>query len=440
MTAPQQDTLTLNESTPKNPYNTRRRSLYFSPITHSASIVDSTSPTTTPVKTIKHPAQHPEQNPRSPKRVRRLVHVDGSLTPPPSPPTVITDTPAADIDATGYDEEDDIIINAVVHLLQLSDNKPVSTRGLASSILRNRLCSLPALNPSNVINNRITAHIKRRAAEKPPREPILTRLEYKDGRKRTEYYLKYPSLLSDRSTIFAAVKSDGVERPQSLTMDINVQYDMLNDIGVYDTDDDDATNRSPDRPTLFDPPLGITLSPNNDPLLTTSMSVEVDVLTEFKLDYEFYDDAIPSVPLENLTPPREEISSPNTPFTSCHSSVHEVDTEPPSPPADEDPDDPQSPLSGGPDQQSILSPSLYDSPLIYHSAGAQTEQAEIFAMDEEEHEDDEVHVIGACSSPQRKRSSGLWSEDFAWQERRGGAFPSPEKTGMEELEEWLEGI
>src|SRR5436190_2247865 len=123
MTALHTETSVTSESNTKNPYNTRRKSIYFSPTTHSATFIDSTDATTTLPTSTKHPAQHPEQNPRSPKRVRRPVHVDRSFTPPPSPPSnLLPVAPSAapaltDNDSLKYDEEDDPVINAIVHVL-----------------------------------------------------------------------------------------------------------------------------------------------------------------------------------------------------------------------------------------------------------------------------------------------------------------------------------
>jgi hypothetical protein len=482
MTAAQTDSgapVDTVSSRKKNPYNTRRKSLYFSPVTHSATIVDSATTTTTksianstitttilpaptadtsntsstistPPSTKKHPAHHPELNPRSPKRVRRVVHLHGgSLTPPPSPPDTAIAVlaticaPSPDIDATSYDDEFDVLINAIVHVLQSTGNKPISTRGLATTIIENHLCWLPTLNPSNAVNNGITSHIKRRAAEKPPREPILTRLEYTDGRKGTEYYMKYPSLLSSRSTMFVAIKPEDSTRTDRLNVDPGIQY-----FHEFYNSEDKETNRSPDHPTLFDPPSDRSISPNTDPLLTTAMTVEIDFTTGIKLDYKFYDDTIA---LENLTPPTEDISSPNSPFSAqSHSSlVNEVDTEqqePPAPPADEEPDDPQSPHSGAPEQQGTFPTSFFDSPLVCHSMGTQTDEIEMY--EDEDTTSSETDQVQSLSSPRTASSyvkpssnHSLWHEDFTWsEEKRNGTVPSPENTGMDELEEWLQEI
>src|SRR5271170_2919959 len=420
MTALPAETSSTPESSTKNPYNTRRKSLYFSPTTHSASVVDSTA-TPTPLPTaIKHPAQHPEQNPRSPKRIRRLVHVDRSFTPPPSPPSAVAPssapiaqpqaTPApADIDSLEYDEEDDPVINAIIHILQLSDNTPLSTRDLSSSILEFRLCSLDSPNPSSVVSSRITSHLKRRAAEKPPREPLLTRYESENGRKRTEYYLKYPDLLSDRSILYKTTDQTETKVLQSVPASkLNIlSSDVLDMLDPDEYDSEDISNRSPDRPTLFDPPSGVTLSPDHqsyDNLLGTSMMVDIDVPTGIKLDYEFFVENVPAIPIDNLTPPSEEVSYPNTPlrevFSRRASPATADDVELATPPAADDevePDDPQSPHSGAPNgPNTLLPPAFYDSPLIYHSMAlsqTQTEEVEMFEAGEEDGDDDEVRVV-----------------------------------------------
>ena len=68
------------------------------------------------------------------------------------------------------------------------------------------------------------------------------------------------------------------------------------------------------------------------------------------------------------------------------------------------------------------------------------DEVEMFesAIDDEE---DEVQVV----EMQMERNSikhTMWinePEDFTW-EKKEGHVPSPEKVGMDELEEWLEGI
>ena len=492
MTALQAETSTpssaAGDSSSKNPYNTRRKSLYFSPATHSATLVDSTTTTTAqpplPTAPAKHLAQNPEQNPRSPKRIRRLVHVDRSFTPPPSPPsagaaaTAPSSAPLAqphpphqpppqapapaDIDSLEYDEEDDPVINAIIHILQLSDNTPLSTRDLSSSILEYRLCSLDSPNPSSVVSSRITSHLKRRAAEKPPREPLLTRYESENGRKRTEYYLKYPDLLSDRSKLYdKAATTDQTKVLQSVPASkLNIlSSDVLDMLDPDDYDSEDISNRSPDRPTLFDPPSGVTLSPDHqsyDNLLGNSMMVDIDVPTGIKLDYEFFVETVPAVPLDNLTPPSEEVSYPNTPLREVFSrraspatAAEDVElTTPPAANDDVEPDDPQSPHSGasnGPN--TLLPPAFYDSPLIYHSMAlsqTQTEEVEMFEPGEEDGDDDEVRVVEMRAEHNAKHAR-MWvheSEDFgSWDAKKeDGHVPSPEKVGMDELEEWLEGI
>ena len=461
MTALHPETSVTSESNTKNPYNTRRKSIYFSPATHSASFVDTTNTSNTLPTSTKHPAQHPEHNPRSPKRVRRLVHVDRSFTPPPSPPSNLPSLapPVAptvgDIDLPGYDEEDDPVINAIVHVLQLSDNTPLSTRDLSSSILEFRLCSLDSPNPSSVVSSRITSHLKRRAAEKPPREPLLVRYESENGRKRTEYHLKNPDLVSDRSPLYANIKVDTPETKVLQTVPASklniISSDPLDVLDSDEYDSEDISNRSPDRPTLFDPPFGVTLSPDHqtyDNLLGTTMMVEdIDVPTGIKLDYEFLEPT--TIPIDNLTPPSEEISYPNTPlrevFSRRASPVDPSDVQESTPPAEDEPDDPQSPHSGAPNGTNTLPTSFYDSPLIYHSitlSPTQTEEVEMFESTVEE-EDDEVRVVEMRTERLVSKQPVLWlneSEDFTWEEKREGHVPSPEKVRMDELEEWLEGI
>lgn len=454
------------ESTSKNPYNTRRKSLYFSPTTHSATIPESTNDSTTHSTTVKHPVQNPEPNPRSPKRLKRQVHVDGSFTPPPSPPqntTPVIAPPPASTHSTpvSYDEEDDPVINAIVHVLQLAENTPLSTRDLSSSILQYRLCSLDSPNPSSVVSSRITSHFKRRAAEKPPREPLLERYESENGRQRTVYHLKNPDLVSDRSPMYADLKIEVVEDKVLRTTPaskLNIIPSEVLDISEEDEDEydsEDISNRSPDRPTLFDPPQGVIYSPDHQPFDNLSMMVDIDVPTGIKLDYEFYD-GIPSVPIDNLTPPSEEISYPNTPlhevFSRRASPVDPSDVEEPTltPPAAEEaePDDPQSPHSGAPNGSNTLPTSFYDSPLIYHPlvlSQTHSEEVEMFEkMTMEEEEDDEVRVVEMRTERNVASKSGAgWmheSEDFTWEERREGHVPSPENVGLDELEEWLEGI
>src|SRR5579862_5615284 len=315
---------TSTESASKNPYNTRRKSLYFSPSTHSATTQDPTTTDSTTIPTsIKHAAYHPEPNPRSPKRLKRQAHVDSSFTPPPSPPQNITPViaivaPNTNEISLAYDDEDDPVINAIVHVLQLAENAPLSTRDLSSSILQYRLCSLDSPNPSSVVSSRITSHFKRRAAEKPPREPLLERYESEHGRQRTVYHLKNPELVSDRSPMYAEIHIETAEDKVLRTTPaskLNIlpaeSVDISEDEDDYESED--ISNRSPDRPTLFDPPQGVIYSPDHQPFDNLAMIVEVDVPTGIKLDYEFYDE-IPSVPIDNLTPPSEEISYPNTPL------------------------------------------------------------------------------------------------------------------------------
>ena len=496
--------------TPKNPYNTRRKSLYFSPTTHSASFVETTGTPSTATVSTKHPPHHPEHNPRSPKRVRRHVPVDRGFTPPPSPPNnssamgtarsastpAATNLPPSTVAQTpstqhvfisletatpqlGYDEEDDPVINAIVHVLQLSENCPLSTRDLSSSILEYRLCSLDSPNPSSVVSSRITSHLKRRAAEKPPREPLLARCESENGRKLTAYYLKYPERISERSWLYRDIKpvhSNGSHSHPSpakvlqsvpasklniLSSDV---LDMLDEDDGYDSED--ISNRSPDRPTLFDPPYGVAMSPAEYNILTGGMMDIDDVPTGIKLDYEFLDPAT-----ENLTPPSEEISLPNTPLQEAFSrraspmpaAVEAEGGEPsgevPSPAADEElPDDPQSPHSGGaPNVTNTLSTSFFDSPLIYHSMSLSqhTEPVELQEMVDAmgmEEDDDEVRVVdfGVLSASERRgfggttggKAAGRANEELLWREKKdeGGHVSSPEKVGMDELEEWLEGI
>lgn len=442
-----------SESATKNPYNTRRKSLYFSPATHSASVPDTDSSSAAQISSTKHVAHHPEANPRSPKRLRRLGPVDGSLTPPPSPPSnAVPFAPAATggqttaavgLPAPGYDEEDDPVINAIVHVLQLSDNAPLSTRDLSSSILEYRLCELDSPNPSSVVSSRITSHLKRRAAEKPPREPLLTRFESENGRKRTEYHLKYPDLVSDRSKLYANVKRDVPETKvlRAVTASkLNILSSDPLELDSDEYDSEDSTNRSPDRPTLFDPPAGVSLSPVYDHLLSPSIMVDIDVPTGIKLDHEF-DQAIPSIPIENLTPPSEEASYPSSPlrevFSRRSSPVEPSDIENLAPADPPEADDPQSPHSGAPDNTNL--PSAFYESLLYHSVQTQTEEVEMFeANGEDEGDDDEVRVVEM--QPERTTTKH-YEGDLTWEERKDGAHvPSPENVGVDELEEWLEGL
>lgn len=479
---------TSSAPAPTNPYNTRRKSLYFSPNTHSASFVETPSAPAAATASTKHPAHHPEHNPRSPKRVRRLVPIDRAFTPPPSPPNnsstptttatsssattpasavtvpalptlppsthhvVVPDLPTPPVD---YDEEDDPVINAIIHVLQLSDNCPLSTRDLSSSILEFRLCSLESPNPSSVVSSRITSHLKRRAAEKPPREPLLARYESENGRRSTAYHLKYPERVSERSPLYLDIKpvhssehlpahrpppkplqSVPASKLNILSSDV---LDMLDDEDEYDSED--ISNRSPDRPTLFDPPNGIAMSPEYSILGGGMMDID-DVPTGIKLDYEFLEP-------DNLTPPSEEISLPNTPlqegFSRRASPIAvdgtEEEEEVPSPAADEElPDDPQSPHSGG--VPNVEQTSFFDFPLIYHSQ--HTEQAEQDAMYDGtgmEDDDDEVHIValGAArtrGSSARVKGAATQEDSLLWTEKKD-ELASPEKVGMDELEEWL---
>ena len=430
----------------KNPYNTRRKSIYFSPTTHSASVIEPPTAVATLSTARKHPAQHPEPNPPSPKRLRRLVQVDRSFTPPLSPPARGSQAaPLQGIDSRDYDREDDPVINAIIHVLQLSDNTPLSTRELSSSILERHLCPLDSPNPSSVVSSRITSHLKRRAAEKPPREPLLIRSESENGRKRTEYHIKYPELVSDRSPLYTYLKSHGTEAKVLQTVPASklniITSDLLDILDADEYDAEDISNRSPDRPTLFDPPLGVVLSPDQQPydnLLGSSMMVEIDVPTGIKLDYEFFE--VPPVPVDNLTPPSEDLSYPNTPskevFSRRESPVDPSDVETASPAEDNEPDDPQSPHSGAPDSPNTLPTSFYDSPLIYRSSRNQPEQVE---MTMEDVDQDEVRFVEMRMEKQLK--PWMNESDFTWEQKRDeGDVPSPEKVGVDELEEWLEGL
>ena len=496
--------------TARNPYNTRRKSLYFSPATHSASFIETAATLSTATVSTKHPPHQPEHNPRSPKRVRRHVPVDRGLTPPPSPPNNSNSTGTAGSASTPataklppstvaqtpsmqhvlipfetatspleYDQEDDPVINAIIHVLQLSDNCPLSTRDLSSSILEYRLCSLDSPNPSSVVSSRITSHLKRRAAEKPPREPLLARCESENGRKLTAYRLKYPERISERSQLYRDLKpvhSDASHYHHSspatvlqsvpasklniLSSDV---LDILDDDDEYDSED--ISNRSPDRPTLFDPPHGVAMSPAEFNILTGGMMDIDDVPTGIKLDYEFLDPTT-----DNLTPPSEESSLPNTPLQEVFSrraspmpagaetEGGEPSGEVPSPAADEElPDDPQSPHSGGaPNVTNTLSTSFFDSPLIYHSMSlsqhtepvGQEEMVDAMGMEED---DDEVRVVdlGVSAISERRgfgstrggKVAGPSNEELLWTGKKDeGHISSPEKVGMDELEEWLEGI
>jgi len=447
MAAAQANSVNPESTTAKNPYNTRRKSVYFSPTTHSATTHDPAVAASTPppASSTKHAAHPPEINPRSPKRVKRQLHVDGAITPPPSPPTnappALSHPPAApDVDSLGYDEEDDPVINAIVHVLQLSENMPLSTRDLSSSILQYRLCSLDSPNPSSVVSSRITSHLKRRAAEKPPREPLLARSESENGRTRTEYKLKHPDLVSDRSPLYADIKLPVEEEKVLRTTPaskLNIlssdPLDEMSDSDDYDSED--ISTRSPDRPTLFDIPNGMALSPDHQGFDVLGSSImDIDVPTGIQLDYEFYDQGIPSIPLDNLTPPSEDISYPNTPLREVFSSratpiEPDVESTPPSPPAEvTEQDDPQSPHSGAQPEPNPIPASFFDSPLIF-----QQPEDEMYI----EEEDDEVRVV-EMRAEQQKQFTWI-SEDFTWEEKRAH-LPSPEKVGMDELEEWLEGI
>ena len=445
MTAVQPETSASPEASAKNPYNTRRKSVYFSPATHSATTQDPATASTAPPAPTKHAAHPPEINPRSPKRVKRQLHVDGAFTPPPSPPTTAppaVSQPAAApaVDTLAYDEEDDPVINAIVHVLQLAENTPLSTRDLSSSILQYRLCSLDSPNPSSVVSSRITSHLKRRAAEKPPREPLLARSESENGRTRTEYKLKFPDQVSDRSPLYAEIKIPVEEEKVLRTTPASklniLSSDPLGDMSDSDEyDSEDISNRSPDRPTLFDIPNGVALSPDHQvfDVLGSSM-MDIDITTGIALDYEFYDKGIPSIPLDNLTPPSEDISYPSTPLREVFSSRAtpidaDVESTVPSPPAEvTELDDPQSPHSGAQPEPNPVPTSFFDTALIYQ----QTEE-EMYI----EEEDDEVRVV-EMRTEQQKQFTWI-NEEFTWEEKRVH-LPSPEKVGVDELEEWLEGI
>jgi hypothetical protein len=449
MTALQSENVPQQESPSKNPYNTRRKSIYFSPTTHSASVAEATPATTATESSQKHRVRDPEPNPRSPKRLRRFVHADRSLTPPPSPPTNSVAAPApvsvADIDSDGYDHEDDPVINAIVHILQLSDNTPLSTRELSSSIVEHRLCPLDSPNPSSVVSSRITSHLKRRAAEKPPREPLLTRSESETVRKRTEYFLKYPDLVSDRSPLYACLRVKQSEsQPLQILTDskLNIMSsDVLDVLESDDYDSEDISNRSPDRPTLFDPPGGVVYSPEHQPYDNLSMMVDIDVPTGIKLDHEF-DDPIHVIPLDNLTPPSDDVSYPNSPlreggFPGDTSTMDESDGQSwsPSPPSadEEEAADQEFPHNGTADTQTELPSAFYDSPLVYRSVGI----SRILAEDIQMQLEPEPFEIPVSDIGMERSSTKLNEFETYWEESREGDVPTPEKVGMEELEEWL---
>src|SRR5208282_573351 len=215
--------------------------------------------------------------------------------------------------------------------------------------------------------------------------------------------LKYPDLLSDRSKLYKTVDQTETKVLQSVPASkLNIlSSDVLDMLDTDEYDSEDISNRSPDRPTLFDPPSGVTLSPDHqsyDNLLGTSMMVDIDVPTGIKLDYEFFVENVPAIPIDNLTPPSEEVSYPNTPlrevFSRRASPIDPPDEES-TPPAEDEPDDPQSPHSGAPNGNNTLPTSFYDSPLIYHSMAlsrTQTEEVEMFESNVEE-EEDEVRVV-----------------------------------------------
>jgi hypothetical protein len=452
---PENNTSTDAGTTSKNPYNTRRKSLYFSPSTHSATTHDPTQHSNTLQTSTKHPVHNPEPNPRSPKRLKRGVPVDGSFTPPPSPPqhqpqvTPVIPTPVADIAQVvlTYDDEDDPVINAIVHVLQLAENTPLSTRDLSSSIQQYRLCSLESPNPSSVVSSRITSHFKRRAAEKPPREPLLERYESENGRQRTAYRLMRPELVSDRSGMYSGAHEESLEdkvlraTPASKLNILSAEpVDVSEDEDEYDSED--ISNRSPDRPTLFDPPNDMVYSPPNQAFDNLSMIVDIDVPTGIKLDYEFYDE-IPSVPIDNLTPPSEEVSHPTTPLEvfSRHATPvapsHEEETLTPPTASDEEPDDPQSPHSGAPPAPNTLALStFYDSPLISYSIDTAQGQVEMLDKMSLEEDDDEVRVV----EMHIEQTAKSWPDLPTWGDKRENHVPSPENVGLDELEEWLEGI
>ena len=419
---------------------------------------------------MKHSVPNPESNPRSPKRLKRQqVQIDTSFTPPPSPPqqntannnvttpVIAVPVPATNTNPLAYDDEDDPVINAIVHVLQLAENMPLSTRDLSSSILQYRLCSLEGPNPSSVVSSRITSHFKRRAAEKPPREPLLERYESENGRQRTVYHLKSPELVSDRSSMYAGVQEESLEdkvlraTPASKLNILPAEPVDISEDDEDEYDSEDISNRSPDRPTLFDPPRGIVYSPDQPPFDNLSMMVDIDVPTGIKLDYEFYD---PSIPLDDLTPPtsEEELSNPNTPLREVFSrrpspAASDAETIPAgvlTPPAateDEDLDDPQSPHSGAPSNPNALS-TFYDSPLISFSMMSETqsqrEEVEMFDKMHLDEEEDEVRVVEMRI--ERTVAKSTWEDIPEWEDKREGHVPSPENVGLDELEEWLEGI
>jgi hypothetical protein len=220
--------------------------------------------------------------------------------------------------------------------------------------------------------------------------------------------------------------------------------DILDMLDSDEYDSEDMSNRSPDRPTLFDPPDGAVLSPDVVfDILGGQDIMDIDVPTGIKLDYEFFE-GIPSIPVDNLTPPSDDTSYPTTPlrevFSRRTSPVDPSDISSPVP-STEDLDDPQSPHSGAPSGPNTLPTSFYDSPLIYSlpMARIHTEEIEMFESAIDDDDDDEVRVVEMRTERHVKRT--LWineSEDFTWEKRDG--VPSPEKVGMDELEEWLEGI
>jgi hypothetical protein len=402
-------------NTPKNPYNTRRRSLYFSHTTHTASTPLKTDPSAPEIVTpsttppgisgsLKHPAHNHEHNPRSPKRLKRHSLPDRSFTPPPSPPqamsiSLIPTQDAATESLPGYDAEDDPVINAIVHVLQLADNTPLSTRDLSSSILQHRLCDLEGPNPSSVVSSRITSHLKRRAAEKPPREPLLERYESETGRKRTEYHLKLPEMVSDRSAMYP---------PQPVIEEHVLQATYASKLNILPYEDEeeedvyamDISRRSP-HPTLFDPPAGVILSPIEQfDILSTNLDYH---LSPAPSDSSSYPSPLDQVFSRNPSPDAEN----RTP-----SSVDEMDTVPSPPATTTDP---------------------YDSSLLYQSSRENMFQ-NVISLEED---DDEVHVVEV----HRDASKAFHrDEDMSWATKRSGHVPSPENIGLEELEEWLEGI
>jgi hypothetical protein len=253
-------------------------------------------------------------------------------------------------------------------------------------------------------------------------------------------------MVTERSPLYESIKS---EQPEEKALratpasKLNISLDVLDILDSDEYDSEDISNRSPDRPTLFDPPAGIVLSPDHHQvydILGSSTIMDIDVPTGIKLDYEFFE-GIPTIPIDNLTPPSEDVSYPTTPLREVFSRrASPVDPSDESSPvaSQDDLDDPQSPHSGAPNGPNTLPTSFYDSPLIMAQTSMDVEMFE--SAVESDDDNDEVRVVEMRTERHFVKQT-LWineSEDFTWEKK--SHVPSPEKVGMDELEEWLEGI